>query len=132
MTHTDSVCVSASGRVKKINQYIMLETLGIGSYGKVKKCRNTNNQELYAMKIIKRSKVKKTTIDDTKSGIGDVVEREMQILTEIDHVNIIKLHEIIDDHKSGKIYLIMDYLDGGSLMDIVDNSENGLDVTVVR
>ena len=110
----------------------MLETLGIGSYGKVKKCRNTNNQELYAMKIIKRSKVKKTTIDDTKSGIGDVVEREMQILTEIDHVNIIKLHEIIDDHKSGKIYLIMDYLDGGSLMDIVDNSENGLDVTVVR
>ena len=124
--------MSASGRVKKIKQYIMLETLGIGSYGKVKKCRNTNNQELYAMKIIKRSKVKKTTIDDTKSGIGNVVEQEMQILTEIDHVNIIKLHEIIDDHKSGKIYLIMDYLDGGSLMDIVDKSENGLDVTVVR
>ena len=61
-----------------------------------------------------------------------MVEREMKILTEIDHVNIIKLHEIIDDHKTDKVYLIMDYLQGGSLMDLVDKSEDGLDVKVVR
>ena len=57
-----------------INQYVLLETLGVGSYGKVKKCRDSKNQELYAMKIIRRSKVKRKVFDDTKSGIGDVVD----------------------------------------------------------
>ena len=73
-TRTDSVCKSVQSRVKKINQYILLETLGIGSYGKVKKCRDSKTQELYAMKIIRRSRVKKKVVDDAKSGIGDVVD----------------------------------------------------------
>ena len=52
-----------------------METLGVGSYGKVKKCRNLQTKEIFAMKIIKRGKVKKRgEVNDTKSGIGVVVD----------------------------------------------------------
>ena len=132
VTRTDSVCRSVSPRMKRINQYVMMETLGVGSYGKVKKCRDTKTQELFAMKIIKRSKVKKKPVNDTMSGIGVVVDQEMSILTKIDHINIIKLHEIIDDHNTEKIYLIMDYLPGGSLADKLENIDEGLDLEKVR
>ena len=107
-------------------------TLGIGSYGKVKKCRDVNKQELFAMKIIKRSKVRKKKVDDSTSGIGAAVDQEMQILTKVDHINIIKLHEIIDDPIAEKIYLIMDYLPGGSLMEKLDKTENGFELEITR
>lgn len=80
------------------------------------------------MKIIKRSKVRTKKVDDATSGIGAAVDQEMQILTKIDHINIIKLHEIIDDPISDKVYLIMDYLPGGSLMEKLDKSDNGFDL----
>lgn len=38
------------------------------------------------------------------------------------------MHEIIDDPKTDKVYLIMDFLSGGNLMDKVDNSDDGLDL----
>ena len=31
------------------------------------------------------------------------------------HMNIVKLHEVIDDPYNSKIFLIMDYLSGGTL-----------------
>ena len=86
------------------------------------------------MKIIKRNKIKAKPVNDAMSGIGQVVDQEMQILTKIDHVNIIKLHEIIDDHTTNKVYLIMDFLSGGSLKDKLDREENedGIDIKEVR
>ena len=62
------------------------------------------------MKIIKRNRVKKKEINDAVSGIGAVIEAEMNCLTKVDHINVIKLHEIIDDPNTDKVYLIMDYL----------------------
>ena len=132
VTRTDSVQRSTSPHEKRINQYVMMGTLGIGSYGKVKKCRDVNKQELFAMKIIKRSRVRKKKVDDSTSGIGAAVDQEMQILTKVDHINIIKLHEIIDDPIAEKIYLIMDYLPGGSLMEKLDKTENGFELEITR
>lgn len=33
------------------------------------------------------------------------------------HINIVKLHEVIDDPQNSKIFLVMDYLPGGTLSD---------------
>ena len=56
----------------------------------------------------------------------------MSILTKIRHINIIKLYEIIDDPKTEKIYLITDYLQGGSLDAKLETTESGMDVEVAR
>ena len=37
-----------------INQYVLLEPPGVGSYGEVRLCRDTKTDELYAMKIVRR------------------------------------------------------------------------------
>ena len=39
----------------------------------------------------------------------------MAVLKSLVHNNVVKLHEIIDDPKSECLYLVMDYLPGGTL-----------------
>ena len=56
----------------------------------------------------------------------------MEILKQLVHTNIVHLHEIIDDPKSEKIYLVMDYLSGGTLAEKLKASENGLEEEEVR
>lgn len=43
-----------------INQYVMVKTLGRGSYGKVKLCLNTMDGQLYAIKMMNRSYLLRT------------------------------------------------------------------------
>lgn len=43
------------------------------------------------------------------------INTEMEILKKMSHRNIIKLYEIINDPGSDEIYLVMDYLPGGTL-----------------
>ena len=63
----------------------MLNTLGVGSYGKVKRCKDSNTDKFYAIKIIKRDKVIKKKVNDAVSGIGAAIEAEMDCLTKVDH-----------------------------------------------
>jgi serine/threonine protein kinase len=39
------------------------------------------------------------------------------VLKKLCHINVVKLHEIIDDPEHSKIYLVMDYLAGGTIAD---------------
>ena len=74
------------------------------------------------MKIIQRSKFKTWSQTEYK-GLS---VNEMQILKSMDHKNIVKLHEIIDDPLKNKIYLVMDYLPGGTLLDKLKKTGSGL------
>ena len=48
------------------------------------------------------------------------------------HKNIIKLKEVIDDPTSRKLYLITDYCKGGTLQDLLNETENGLPEAQVK
>ena len=56
----------------------------------------------------------------------------MEVLKSLVHTNIVKLHEIIDDPLKNKIYLVMDYLPGGTLADKLKDSEAGLPENEVK
>ena len=56
----------------------------------------------------------------------------MTILKSLVHANIAKLHEIIDDHDTEFIYLVLDFLPGGSLAEKLSKSEGGLDEESAR
>lgn len=47
-------------------------------------------------------------------------------------MHIIKLHEVIDDPLSKKVYLVMDYLQGGTLAELLEESDSGLPLEKVR
>jgi len=51
----------------------------------------------------------------------DRIIREIKILREIKHKNIVKLYEIVENNE--KIYLIMEYASGGELFDHIVSKE---------
>jgi serine/threonine protein kinase len=68
-----------------------------GAFSEVKTGINKQTGEKFAIKIVDRSKCK---------GKEDMIETEVQILTQIDHPNIVKLYEKYEFE--GKIYLVME------------------------
>ena len=108
---TSSVSSQKSSYGKKINQYNLTKVLGSGSYGTVYLCESSEDGQLYAMKIIKRYKLKSIG----PSGSVKTAISEMDILKSLAHTNIVKLHEIIDDPLKNKVYLVMDYLPNGTV-----------------
>ena len=74
------------------------------------------------MKVIKRTKLKGWSLTGTKK----LPVNEMEVLKSCVHKNIVKLHEIIDDPLKNKLYLVMDYLPGGTLAEKLNESEAGL------
>jgi [calcium/calmodulin-dependent protein kinase] kinase len=117
---------------KRINQYIVIRTLGKGSYGKVKLCRNVETKELRAIKVITKSNLKPMKkfhgprsrqacepVDEV-----DAVKQELAILKKLNHPNIVRLFEVIDDPQEDKIYLVFEYVERGEMMSLtISNGE---------
>lgn len=100
-------------RGKVSNEYDVLETVGKGGYGEVKKVVHKITGETRAMKIIK-----KESCDDSylKS-----LTNEINILRMLDHPHIIKLYEIYQD--STNIYLIQEYMSGGEVFQVLQKKK---------
>lgn len=111
---------------KVINDYVVVRLLGRGSYAKVKLVQHIRSGELYALKILRkqrkcttpgvlgRSKNRNTGASNgTGGGNEDDLLREIAVMKFIDHPNITKLHEVIEDVDSQKVYVIMEYCEKG-------------------
>ena len=85
------------------SKYLKIQELGIGAYSKVFRVENKSTNEVFACKELLKSKIK-----DQKK-----FRNEINIMSECDHPNIIKLIEIYEDKLHYE--LIMEELNGGSL-----------------
>lgn len=101
--------------LKTIGSYTIDKTIGQGTFGKVKLATHTSTNQPVAVKILEKNKI---------CDVADVerVSRELHILKLIRHPNIIQLYEvnftqIIETPK--KLYLIMEFADGGELFDFI-------------
>ena len=73
-----------------VNEYALIRTLGKGSFGTVKLGLNTKDFKLYALKLLPKSRAA------TSSGITDPeVVREISVMRQLEHPNIVRLHEVI-------------------------------------
>ena len=100
----------------KLCRYKVKEVLGKGTFGVVRRCKSKETGENLAVKTILKSKVPNF----------DTLRREIEILNEVDHPHIIKLHDVYEDSKS--IHLVTELCTGGELYDKViekTNSEEG-------
>jgi tRNA A-37 threonylcarbamoyl transferase component Bud32 len=112
-SETAVVTKDEDGR-KMVNEYIMIEKLGSGSYGKVKLVVHRETGQKFAIKIIKKSLMKRKRIG--QPNLYDNVLREMAIMKKLDHPNIVKLYELIDDPEVDKLFIVMEYVPGGAVM----------------
>ncbi|KAA6401366.1 MAG: putative Calcium/calmodulin-dependent protein kinase kinase 2 [Streblomastix strix] len=114
-THSANVRRSRRTGKELINQFEILRELGEGSFGKVVLCRDVNQQySRLAMKIIRKFSSKKSS-SENKAYLDDI-RREVAIMKRLDHPNIVHLYEVIDDPNSDKMYLVMEYLPGGPVL----------------
>ncbi|CAG8508634.1 14696_t:CDS:10 [Rhizophagus irregularis] len=98
----------ASNKIK-IGQYNVLQTLGVGSFGKVKMAVHSITGHKVAMKFINRKKIANLDM------VGRV-KREIQYLKLLRHPHIIKLYEVITTPTD--IIMVMEYA-GGELFNFI-------------
>ena len=114
---------------KQINQYLIIKTLGEGSFAKVYLAQDTNTKKKFALK---RFKLKE--LQHIESGVSQL-EREISVIKRISHPNIIKLHEVLHDEEGDVVYLVEDFADCGSLFNIIDDmaeEKRKMDMSMIK
>uniref|UniRef100_A0A671R4K9 non-specific serine/threonine protein kinase n=1 Tax=Sinocyclocheilus anshuiensis TaxID=1608454 RepID=A0A671R4K9_9TELE len=96
------------------NQYDFL----LGQFAVVKKCRHKSTGVEYAAKFIKKRRSKSSRRGVSKNDI----EREVSILKEIQHPNVITLHDVFEN--KNEVILILELVAGGELFDFLAEKES--------
>ncbi|XP_054240919.1 serine/threonine-protein kinase DCLK3 [Indicator indicator] len=91
--------------------YEIGRTIGDGNFAVVKECRHCDSNQIYAMKIVDKSKLK---------GKEDMMDSEILIIRSLSHPNIVSLIEVYETE--AEIYLILEYVPGGDLFDAIIES----------
>ena len=114
-TSTNSTVVrrrSITTGVLHINDYKRVSLLGKGSYGDVYKVEdlratvnNNGEKTYYALKVL-----------DQKRSASTAIAREIAVLKKLNHRNLVRLHEVLDDPNDSKVYLVMELVEQGELI----------------
>eukprot|EP01038_Epipyxis_sp_PR26KG_P004059 gene4059-5802_t len=117
-----------------VNNYILLETLGTGSYGEVRLCKDRTTDKLYAIKIISKDFLKKRKNGINSETYFEDIKREIAIMKKLQHPNVLRLFEVLDDPNVNKMYLVLEYMKMGDLVNILksrgDDNNDRNDVNV--
>ena len=94
----------------RVGNYLIKNTLGSGTFGKVKLGIYIPTKEKVAIKIIEKSKM--TEKDDLVR-----LEREFEMLAQFNHPNLIMVSEIFESDNN--YYTVMDYCEEGELFNYI-------------
>lgn len=104
-----------------MEKFVALEKIGEGTYGVVYKAQDKNTGGIYALKEIR------LVVDD--EGIPSTAIREIALLKQLSHTNIVRLYDVIYTEK--KLTLVFEYLDQ-DLKKYMDTCPNGIDSYRIR
>ncbi|VCX04169.1 unnamed protein product [Gulo gulo] len=105
----------------QLNQYTLKDEIGKGSYGVVKLAYNENDNTYYAMKVLSKKKLirqagfpRRPPPRGTRPAPGGCIQprgpieqvyQEIAILKKLDHPNVVKLVEVLDDPNEDHLYM---------------------------
>ncbi|XP_020659303.2 NUAK family SNF1-like kinase 1 [Pogona vitticeps] len=92
------------------HRYELQETLGKGTYGKVKRAIERFSGRVVAIKSIRKDKIK-----DEQDMVH--IRREIEIMSSLNHPHIITIYEVFEN--KDKIVIIMEYASKGELYDYI-------------
>jgi len=84
----------------RMEDFVKLEKIGEGTYGVVFKGRNRRTNEIVAMKKIR--------LESEEEGVPSTAIREISLLKELQHPNIVSLQDVI--MQESRLYLIFEFL----------------------
>jgi len=104
-----------------MEKYQKIEKIGEGTYGVVYKARNRLTGDMVALKKIR--------LEAEDEGIPSTAIREISILKELQHPNIVRLHDVI--HTEKKLTLVFEFCDE-DLKKHLDQATNGMSPTQIK
>jgi cyclin-dependent kinase-like len=104
-----------------MENYEFLGQIGEGTYGMVLKARHRVTGLTVAIKKFKES--------DHDEQVRKTALREIRILKQLKHPNIVTLHEVF--RRKGKLYLVFEYVDG-TILELMESRRDGLDKLEVK
>ncbi|KAG1938100.1 death-associated protein kinase 2 isoform X2 [Pimephales promelas] len=98
--------------------YDIGEELGSGQFAIVKRCKEKSTGVEYAAKFIKKRQSRAS-----RRGVRrEDIEREVDILQDLQHPNIISLHDVYENRTD--VVLILELVSGGELFDFLAQKES--------
>lgn len=132
------VSISDSQDCIQLNQYKLKSEIGKGSYGVVKLAYNEGDDKHYAMKLVSKKKLvkqcgfprrppprgPKAAQGEQPKLLGPLerVYQEIAILKKLDHVNIVKLVEVLDDPSEDNLHMVFELMRKGPVMEVPTDS----------
>jgi len=105
----------------KLDKYEKLDKIGEGTYGVVYKAKDKVTKELFALKKIR--------LESEDEGIPSTAIREIALLKELQHPNIVRIHDVI--HTNKKLILVFEYIDY-DLKKFLQSFDKGIDYKIVK
>ncbi|XP_059147795.1 cyclin-dependent kinase 10-like [Physella acuta] len=100
------------GKCRSVTEFEKLNRVGEGTYGIVYRARDTDSNKIVALK--------KMRLDTQKDGIHITGLREINILLNLRHENIVQMSEVVVGKSLESIFLVMEYCEQ-DLASLLDN-----------
>jgi serine/threonine protein kinase len=105
-----------------MDDYVKLEKIGEGTYGVVYKAKMRANGRIVALKKIR--------LEAEDEGVPSTAIREISLLKEVQHPNIVSLLDVI--HNDSKLYLVFEFLDLDLKRYMDSTFPNGMDKMLIK
>ncbi|XP_029941090.1 calcium/calmodulin-dependent protein kinase kinase 2 isoform X1 [Salarias fasciatus] len=118
----------------QLNQYKLKDEIGKGSYGVVKLAYNEDDNTYYAMKVLSKKRLMRQAGFPRRppprgaravpegppqpKGPLERVYQEIAILKKLDHPNVVKLVEVLDDPSEDHLYMVFELVKQGAVMEV--------------
>ncbi|KAM9509236.1 cyclin-dependent kinase 10 isoform 1-T1 [Guaruba guarouba] len=99
--HFEVPAAERLGRCRSVKEFEKLNRIGEGTYGIVYRARDTLTNEIVALK--------KVRMDSEKDGMPVSSLREITLLLQFRHTNIVELKEVVVGNHLESIFLVMGY-----------------------
>jgi cyclin-dependent kinase 2 len=112
------------GYARQAERYERLEKLGEGTYGIVYKAKDTLTNDIVALKKIR--------LENEEEGMPSTAMREISILKELNHTNIVSLKDVIYVPADKRLYIIFEYVEQDLKKFLNQNKHNLTPIIVKR
>lgn len=102
------MAMTGDERHSKVGPYILMDTLGTGSFGKVKLAVHESTYERFACKILDKSLVRERVLSIQ-------VRKEIAIMKRLKHRNTVSLVSVLST--KSKVFMVMELVNGGELFE---------------
>lgn len=109
---------------RRIGEFILLGSIGRGAFGTVKLALSSQSRRFYAVKVLSKNIIRRYNRNIRLEGptydseTADMVAElpEISVLRRLEHQNVVKLKEVINDVTHDCLCIVTEYLPNGSVM----------------